>query len=757
MYMMRRQQKAEKRANAAGLRRTARIGAVALIMAVFFMATLYSAAKLREALSSSTQAYVLDVTAQLADDVSARLSAHRQELLMVADSIPMLGGGERLESFLIRKQAVSGFDSLVLVDRAGNCVPDTVEMAELPGQQCIQAAFRGESRMADMEGVSIIFAVPVPGGQDEVSAVLVGLCGQKHLQQMIHSPSFSGQGQTCIVNSGGEVIVPPDDDTLFRQAGLFGADGTVHWDTLKRTKNALDQGREGLVDLPAGSGAALLLAYYPLDLNDWALLTLVPANLISGDANDYILRTYLIIGGIILAFVLLLVAVTRFYSAHKRQLEVIAYVDPITGGRNNAAFQAGCRRLTAAEPPGSYTVALLNVKGFKLVNERFGIEAGDRVLRYIYQVLRRRIGTGEIVARGESDHFFLCLRENSQTVVRERLQAMIQDINAFNDNSSDPYYFVFFQGACMVEQADTEVTILQDRARMAYQYRREEAEHGCVFYDAALSGRLKLEQELNDRFEQALREQDFQVYLQPKVSLRDGSVVGAEALVRWMHPQRGLIPPDAFIPVLERTGKIVDLDLYMFHQVCVLLDRWRREGRTVLPVSVNLSRQHFKKPEFLYRFAQVAAGFDIPHGSIEFELTESIFFDRPQIETVKCSITQMHMLGFACSLDDFGAGFSSLGLLKEFDVDTIKLDRQFFQDMSSQRAQDVIGCLLALAEKLQAKTVAEGIETQEQLVLLRQMGCDMVQGYVYARPLPAAAFEVWVDRWKASGQPLGEA
>ena len=127
----------------------------------------------------------------------------------------------------------------------------------------------------------------------------------------------------------------------------------------------------------------------------------------------------------------------------------------------------------------------------------------------------------------------------------------------------------------------------------------------------------------------------------------------------------------------------MDLDLYMFHQVCVLLDRWRREGRTVLPVSVNLSRQHFKKPEFLYRFAQVAAGFDIPHGSIEFELTESIFFDRPQIETVKCSITQMHMLGFACSLDDFGAGFSSLGLLKEFDVDTIKLDRQFFQDMSS--------------------------------------------------------------------------
>lgn len=178
----------------------------------------------------------------------------------------------------------------------------------------------------------------------------------------------------------------------------------------------------------------------------------------------------------------------------------------------------------------------------------------------------------------------------------------------------------------------------------------------------------------------------------------------------------------------------------MFTGTCAALAGLKRDGREMFPVSVNLSRQHFRTPGFLDDFARIAEQHGIPRGIIEFELTESIFFDNRQIEIVKESIRTMHDLGFLCSLDDFGAGFSSLGLLKEFDVDTIKLDRSFFLNMSGRKAKDIIASLVELAGHLQVTTVAEGIETPDQVEYLRGIHCDMVQGYVFSKPLPIPEF-----------------
>ena len=207
-----------------------------------------------------------------------------------------------------------------------------------------------------------------------------------------------------------------------------------------------------------------------------------------------------------------------------------------------------------------------------------------------------------------------------------------------------------------------------------------------------------------------------------------------------------MILPGDFIPLFEKNGKICELDLYVFKEVCKLLKRWIHEGRKLLPVSVNLSRQHFRTAETLKRFYDIAKEYGIPQGIIEFELTESIFFDNKQIKIVQESIRKMHQYGFLCSLDDFGSGFSSLGLLKEFDVDTIKLDRSFFINTSGTKAKEVIRCLIELAQSLDVQTVAEGIEKPEQLDYLRAVGCDMVQGYIYSRPLPIPEFEEFIEK-----------
>lgn len=243
------------------------------------------------------------------------------------------------------------------------------------------------------------------------------------------------------------------------------------------------------------------------------------------------------------------------------------------------------------------------------------------------------------------------------------------------------------------------------------------------------------------------------MYLQPKILLEGEKIGGAEALIRWCHPQWGMIYPSDFIPVFEQSGKICRLDLYVFEEVCALLARWNADGKMLLPISVNLSRQHFKEANFLQEFADIAKRYGIPAGTIELELTESVFFEDQMLEVVKGGISQMHELGFLCSLDDFGAGFSSLGLLKEFDVDTVKLDRRFFKNIEEKKAQEVVICIVELAKRLGIHTVAEGIETKEQLKFLREAGCDLLQGYLYAKPMPIQEFEVWEDAFKKGNGP----
>ena len=257
------------------------------------------------------------------------------------------------------------------------------------------------------------------------------------------------------------------------------------------------------------------------------------------------------------------------------------------------------------------------------------------------------------------------------------------------------------------------------------------------------------EHEITSLFEQSIKRQDFKVYLQPKIRLEDGRVGGAEALVRWHHPEKGMIYPNDFIPIFEKNGKICQLDQYMFTEVCKIISEWQQQGRQLFPISVNLSRQHFRiNPNFLDTFYEIAKEYNIPNNIIEFELTESIFFETSIFNTVKECIKKMHKLGFLCSLDDFGAGFSSLGLLKEFDIDTIKFDRQFFIDISTKKAKEIIGSMIDLSLRLGIHTVAEGIETNEQVHYLDSTKCDMIQGYVYSKPLCLDDFEQWINQKK---------
>ena len=410
---------------------------------------------------------------------------------------------------------------------------------------------------------------------------------------------------------------------------------------------------------------------------------------------------------------------------------------------NRARFELVAGEAIRSAPPDTYTLVWLNLDKFKLINDMAGNQEGDRALRYIHGELAAHLAPGEQVARIASDDYALLLRTASDEALTARLGEMARDVNRFNDKRKYKYILSFSAGLYRVNDPALPLTLIQDRANAARQSGQREAAGLCTWHRYSDQDRQRLleEKDIENRMRTALNEGQFILYLQPKLSLRGGAVAGAEALVRWNDPEQGLLPPIRFIPLFEKNGFIRLLDGYVFEQVCALQRRWLDRGLKPVPISVNVSRAHFASPEFVNRYRDICAKYRVSPALVDIEVTETAAFEDPArfSQVVKA----LHGAGFSCSMDDFGSGLSSLGMLKDIEVDTLKLDKSFFTspEMNDSRERDVVTAVIDLAKKLHITALAEGVETVPQRKFLTAAGCDLIQGYVFSRPIPVADFE----------------
>lgn len=710
---------------------------------------------LREAVDERTGRYVSDVSTQLAKDIDYRLSKITMDLESIVDSLIRFEVDDEdnaaIKEFLNRKAKKLGFTSMVVLGTDGRLyqtVREEEDFFSLPG---VQDSFQGMDGVSFLGEQSILYSCPIRL-DDQVVGVLGGIRDKENMQKLIQSDNFSDESLTCIIDCTGKVVISPTELAPFLQLDhIFtkNPDGQLARDIQQMEIN-METHQPGLLWFQAVDDSDLILAYNSLESYDWVLLSLVPSDVIASRIDGYLNHSFLIVGGVLL---LMAVVLALLFAAY-RHLQRTAFVDRVTGGMNNAAFQMQCRRLLPGSPPGTYAVAVLNIKQFKLINEYFGSEAGNQTLQFVMDLLNRRLEPerDSFAARASADLFYLCLRCGDPKAIQQQIQEIVAEaeseaaaMNWRSQNNNTPFRLVLQPGVYLVDEPDLEITVIQDRANTACRDRLASEDGVCKFYHISSTRRLQREKELNDLFGMSLEQRDFQVYLQPKVWAESGALGGAEALVRWIHPQKGMIYPSDFIPLFEANGNICRLDLYVFEEVCRTIQRWQAVGEPLFPISVNLSRQHFQKPDCLESLQEIARRYQIPDGILELELTESVFFDDQSIEHMKTQIQEMHRMGFRCSLDDFGAGYSSLGLLMEFDVDTIKLDRRFFLDVSKPKARYVVESIVDLARKIGARTIGEGIETDEQLEFLRHARCDMVQGYIYSRPVPIQEFEAWKE------------
>lgn len=446
------------------------------------------------------------------------------------------------------------------------------------------------------------------------------------------------------------------------------------------------------------------------------------------------------VGGAIFLILLssgLLIALRR----ERRKYDEIAQRDQVTGTINYETYQEHVRQAlndTTDRRPRVYVH--INLGRFRLINDLFGCEGGDQVLKDVARKLSEHLTEGELMSRIYADHFVLFLFAGStQMDTSQRLQDMFSHLPKIPETPNGTVNMTVHCGVYSIDDSAMDVKVMNERANIAC---NEAMAEGCrvQFYDSQMLFTLLDEQLIEAGMEQALGDSQFVMYLQPIYDLKTHAIAGAEALVRWRHPVRGLLFPDQFIPTFERTGFIRKVDLYMFEHVCKMLRSWIDEDKPVVPVSVNLSRIHLDDIHLVPMLFSLIEFYGVPASLLELEITENSF--REDEKVMLSLFHQLKKVGFSVAMDDFGTGFSTLNILKEIPLDTLKLDKRFLErSVDTARGRSVVTDVISMARHLNMKVVCEGIETENQLNFLSSVGSDLGQGYLFSRPIPTGDFE----------------
>ena len=409
-------------------------------------------------------------------------------------------------------------------------------------------------------------------------------------------------------------------------------------------------------------------------------------------------------------------------------------IDSLTGIYNRQAFYHEVETKIQGNQQNCYGILTMDIEKFKVVNDFFGVQEGNRLLIYMAQIMQGMFGGDAVYGRLVGDQFAVCL-----PVEQIHLKEISEKLNKKINEYPMDFYLKICVGLYRIDQTDLSVSLMCDRAQLACSSIKGLYGNMYAEYDETMRQQLLEEQLIVNDMAQALKNGEFIIYIQPKYAMADEKVVGGEALVRWQHPGKGMISPAQFIPVFEKNGFIFEMDYYIWELTCKQLRRWLDMGLHVLPISVNVSRVDMFRGNLKEMLVELVQRYQLDPSLLELEITETSYSVQPEqlIETVK----ELQEVGFKILMDDFGSGYSSLNMLKDVPVDILKLDLRFLEGSNYERGSNILNSILRLAHWLKLPVIAEGVETKTQEDFLRSLGCQYGQGYCFSRPVPVDSFE----------------
>ena len=420
--------------------------------------------------------------------------------------------------------------------------------------------------------------------------------------------------------------------------------------------------------------------------------------------------------------------------------------DVLTGALNLEGFKMKVRELMAKNPDKKYALWYSDLKNFKYINDMYGYDIGDQLLKHQADMIAAGLKEHETFCRISADNYSILKSFEKEADIYEYYKILVENLTQFEPiSSSRKQKLDLISGIYVIEDTrHLSIEEMLNRANMAQKTKKSRSGGGYIVYNDTIRNQVVREMEMEAGMQDALRNGEFQLYIQPQIPLSGKGTIWAEILVRWIKPDGKVIMPGEFIGLFERDGLIIQLDKYIFEEACRYQKKWQEMGRHI-GLAVNVSRISMLQENFVEEYTKIRDKYGIEEDSMELEFTENIVVEN--LEQFTENIIELQKNGFRCAMDDFGTSQSSLNVLKNLPLDVLKLDRLFFRqgEMLEERGRAVVRCIVDMSKALSMRSVAEGVEVEVQVEELKELGCDYVQGYAIARPMPANQLLTWLE------------
>lgn len=648
--------------------------------------------------------------------------------------------------------ADNGFLCMGLADTDGKAYLTDGSVKDVSEEKFYLKSFSGNDLMMEKieEDGAINFILSIPMSKDDKNiGVIFAVIKKDVLNDIVDLSRINNQGTVLITDSYGSIVWSKsvyelsdkqkqdvNNSKKYNILDIIENKSQSNSSLVKNIKDNMDNQLNG-------NGRFLYekekyISYKRLTRNHWYIMTIAPVSVMDSEHNSVLMSSYIILLGFIILYVVTFFFVIRMQTVNRHKIEKIAYVDEITGGNSFEKFKKDVDKLIKNYINNTYAMVSIDVDKFKYINDIFGYEEGNKVIRFIWNEINNIIMEGETFAHKRADQFVLFLNADNKEKLVSRLENLTGNVLKREYQNEKNYEIVLSIGIYIIDRMNFQIDNAIDRADLTKKSIKGKHSQYYAIYDEKLRQKILKDQDIENRMEKALENREFKVYYQPKYDSKTCELASAEALVRWYNPKTGMIFPNEFISVFENNGFIVELDKYMFESVCSDIRKWIDEGYEVVPISVNLSQLQLYNIHFIEEYREILNRYNIPPCYVQLELTETTLFSEASV--LNQIIDKLHDIGFLILMDDFGTGYSSLNMLKNVPVDILKLDKSFVDDIGDMKGDIVVSTIISLGQSLDMRIVAEGVETKEQFEFLRDIFCDEIQGYYFSRPISQIEF-----------------
>ena len=662
-------------------------------------------------------------------------------------SNPDIPNEEKMKN-LLDEMENQKFYTMAIVDINGNAENTKGDKFSVKDREFFKNSIKGKkyvsSPYVDEVNKSIKkIAISVPLlNNDKVVGVLYCTYNINTLMKLINISFYENNSISYVVKNNGTIILHPQGDSLSKNIyKLLEQDNDIH--EVNRLKKELQENKTGATVLNMLEERRYL-GYATMDngnsennyIKDWNLIFSIPETVVFSNSKQIINRAVYAVLSIVLIFIAIIFYIIYIKKSNEKEILSLAYEDKVTYIGNQNKFYRECSKYLLDKPSLNYIIVYFDINNFKMINDTFGYEFGDNLLITIAKALKEELTEGEVYARLSSDYFAIfCDYKNGRNKIIRKLDNIRSNIES---NLSIVFEISLCVGIYFVEEGEVDIQKAVNKANMARSVAKGKNINYAI-YNEDVRNKLSEESMILDDIKIALVKNQFEVYYQPKFSLVTGEMIGSEALIRWNHPEHGFISPAVFIPIAEKSKLILKIGRFVFERVCNDLSEWKKQGKKIVPVSVNLSRVELYQPDIVKFINKTIKMYNLSSDFIEIEITETVAIN--ELNILKNVLNELRKHGFSISMDDFGTGYSSISCLRDMPIDILKLDKSFLGGIEhDERSRNIAKSIVSLAKSLDLVVIIEGVESKEQAELMKQFGCDLVQGFYFARPMPAKNF-----------------